>query len=1255
MLKKLISLLAASSLISGVPALAAEKPTSSVAFSYGETEYTREMESLERGLVAVRTDNGVYLSWRLLGTESTPDTVLSSPSFNVYRDGELIVNVSDSTNYLDTEYGESYSVAPVKNGIEGERCSEVNVLNNSYFDIPLQKPDDFTAEDGSIHTYTAGDASCGDLDGDGEYEIILKWDCNAQDNSNDGYTGNVLIDAYKTDGTLLWRIDLGRNIRGGAHYTQFLVYDFDLDGMAELCCKTAPGSKDANGDYVNQASLDGSVISGDNSAVYVDSGGRVPEGDEYYTYFESDGTAADTIFYPYSRDSNGSYWGKDTGGRIDMWNRVDRYLGAVAYIDGEYPAAITVRGYYDRTTIAAYTIENGRLTLAASHDTYDNGGIYGQYGGKYSGQGNHNITVADVDNDGRDEILTGSICFDDDLSVKWCSGRGHGDALHIGDYDPTNPGLEYFSVHESGGYTITESTTASQGQTADYGMTVYSASTGEELFHYSMTKDTGRGIMGNFGMGLYYQLGCHADGGGGSLFKVCGNGTDSDAPSQPALNFRIFWDGDLYEETLDGTSIASWNGYWMEQIFSANGCTSINGTKSNPALSADLFGDWREEVVYPLSNNSALRVFTTTELTDYKLPTLMHDPVYRSGVAAEQTAYNQPPHIGYYLSEDLFTDSIILIEAVPEKTEYEVGESLENITVTATYKSGKTEEIYDYTVSGYDPNTEGQQTITVVYGELSDTFTVTVMPASVRDIILDKDIAGIAIGRRIRLTAEIIPSNAGSTALTWTSSDPETASVDQNGNITGLKEGTAVISVTAGDVSAQCHITVKEEGSYEQIPSYIEISLPDDHVYVSDTEKTSFYGITAAVYDTFGVEVRNAEIEWSCDGDGISVEDGAINVQPNIETGVYMLTASYGNVFRSVDITAEEAEILNEIYIDEDFTNAPSFTMGTEGCSIPVGNITYCLDGGRGGGDTSTGFIPETDDRTGNTYQVFRAGRFSNSNRNPYMLLDTAPNEYDDSIDYVLTAKLCFPPSSAQYTQTMTFSDNGTAVKSIISSDFETGHWYRYSLIRHKGTWYELIYDLASDTLISFAETNVLSDSAINRIDVTSTAAGNKDEHGYNATSKVCIDDLKYYSTDNAVFDVTLTLLDEYGEPMSGEAAISGLTFVSDENGTVRTELPAGVYTAVSGSAEQNICVADDCGFTLTQPMTASVKYENGGVTIRLPETKNIFFVKYNDSVLERIETEKTDGEKFYKPDFEFDRIFIWDDYMAPAEFEVRE
>ncbi|MBQ3427918.1 MAG: rhamnogalacturonan lyase [Clostridia bacterium] len=598
------------------------------------------MEKLDRGLVAITTANGVYLSWRLLGDESTIADIKNAPGFIVYKNGSELARVTDSTNYLDAggSARDSYSVAV----IGGEECEAVKPYGSSYFDIKLDKPKDTVLPDGQTYSYATNDASCGDLDGDGEYEIILKWDCNAKDNSHEGYTGNVILDAYKLDGTKLWRIDLGQNIRAGAHYTQFLVYDFDGDGGAELACKTAPGSKDSKDRYVTKAShvTEIAEVSDDiNKTSYVNSAGRVLDGDEYYTVFDGDGTAIDTIYYPFPRGNIAS-WGNNEG----YGNRVDRFLGTVAYLDGETPYMISVRGYYGKTTVAAMRLNGGELSVYKTFTTES-------VGTQYEGQGNHSMLAADVDNDGCDEIITGSICLDNDLSLKWCGGRGHGDAHHIGNYDPTHEGLEYFTVHESGGYDIYGSTTATFGKAADYGMTVYDAATGEELFHEGASSDTGRGVMADIGMGGYYQI---WSSGNGLYFSNGGTSFSAGSKNGLSQNFRIFWDGDLYDELLDKTTVTDWNGSGMSDIFTASGCTSVNGTKANPALSADILGDWREELVYPTSDSSALRVYMTTELTEYKLPTLMHDPVYRMGVTAEQTAYNQPPHIGYYISEESF-------------------------------------------------------------------------------------------------------------------------------------------------------------------------------------------------------------------------------------------------------------------------------------------------------------------------------------------------------------------------------------------------------------------------------------------------------------------------------------------------------------------------------------------------------------------------------------------------------------------------
>ncbi len=551
----------------------------------------------------------------------------------------------------------------------------------------------------TTYTYSAHECSCADLDGDGKYELVVKWFANHKDNAMPGITGNVYLDAYEMGGEQLWRIDLGRNIRAGQNYTQFVVYDFDKDGVAELSCKTAPGSKDGVGNYVSAASRTDAIKSVDNETVYVNEKGFVLEGDEYYTVFDGrTGAAIDTIYYPVNRyPTNG--WGKTS----DHTNRLDRYLAGVAYLDGKTPSIIAVRGYYGRTTLTAMNLENGRLVIKNQFDTNVDGT-------QYEGQGNHNFIVADIDSDGKDEILLGGICLDDDLDVLWCSYRGHGDAMHIGNYDPTHDGFEFFAVHESGGSVGKDGTTI-----LDYGMTLFDAKTGEEFFHLGNTKDTEACMLSNVGAGGYYQfwgLNMNAYRGMGDknveLIQLSG----------ATSNFRIFWDGDLYDELLDYTSIKNWNGSGFANVFTATNCADTNDNKHTPALQADLFGDWREEVVFPLKGYSTMRVFTTNIYTDYKMKTLMNDSLYRNAIVAQNSAYNQPPHISMYLSEDILNNLGALtgmkITREPARKSYQRGQQLDlaGLEVEAVYKNG-TKKITDFEVSGFDSDKAGTQTLTV--------------------------------------------------------------------------------------------------------------------------------------------------------------------------------------------------------------------------------------------------------------------------------------------------------------------------------------------------------------------------------------------------------------------------------------------------------------------------------------------------------------------------------------------------------------
>ncbi|PZT56695.1 rhamnogalacturonan lyase [Paenibacillus silvae] len=570
----------------------------------------RQMEFLDRGVVAVKTGNGIFVSWRLLGTEG------SNVAFNVYRDG-VKVNASPitgSTNLQDAGGTNSskYTVRAVVGGTEQAASAAASVWGSNYLTVPLQIPAGGTTPDGVAYTYSANDASAGDLDGDGQYELIVKWDpSNSKDNSQSGYTGEVFIDAYNLNGTRLWRISLGKNIRAGAHYTQFMVYDLDGDGKAEVAMKTADGTRDGTGTVIGDASKD-----------YRNSSGYVLSGPEFLTVFNGQtGKAMSTVNYEPAR-GNVSDWGDNYG------NRVDRFLAAIAYLDGERPSLVMARGYYTRTVLVAYNWRNGQLSKLWTFDSNTSGNS------GYAGQGNHNLSVADVDGDGRDEIVYGAMAVDDNGRGLYTTGLKHGDAMHLSDLDPDRPGLEVFQVHET---------------PSNAGISFRDAGTGQLIWGIKTTKDIGRGMAADIDP-RYKGAEVWAD---GSLYTAKGQKLGSTLPS--STNFGIWWDGDLLRELLDSNRIDKWdyaNGKTIN-LLTASGVSSNNGTKSTPSLQADLFGDWREEVVWRTNDSSALRIYTTTALTDKRIYTLMHDPVYRLGIAWQNVAYNQPPHTGFYLGEGM--------------------------------------------------------------------------------------------------------------------------------------------------------------------------------------------------------------------------------------------------------------------------------------------------------------------------------------------------------------------------------------------------------------------------------------------------------------------------------------------------------------------------------------------------------------------------------------------------------------------------
>ncbi len=583
---------------------------------------TAIMEYLDRGIYAVKSGNGMFISWRFNANDK------DDAEFRLFRDDTLIYTskAGEATNYWDASGNSSskYRVDTLVNGnvVNSEDCRFTSGSN--YFDIPLDVPRGGTIN-GEAYTYSPNDCCAGDVDGDGQYEIFVKWDpSNSKDNSQthnpdkgiQGFTGNVYIDCYTLTGKKLWRIDMGKNIRAGQHYTQMAVADFDCDGKAELITKTCDGTIDGTGKAIGNA-----------NANYVNSSGTILTGPEYMTLFEgATGAALDTIDFPVPRGDATSNTAKSTWGD-NYGNRCERYNCAIAYLDGVHPSAIYGRGYYTRLSLSAVDVKDGKLVKKWVYDTgfNKNDPAYGC--------GNHNVMVADFDNDGRQEVCMGASCIDDNGKLLWSTKLLHGDAMHIGDLVPNREGIEVFLCHEDG----------------KYGISLVDGKSGQIIWHYDGDKDTGRCcadniVAGNSGAEFWGSRPANA------VFDVSGKQIGN---KWPATNFLIYWDGDLERELLDDITItdgAAINNY--PTIFTATGCASNNGTKAVPCLTADLFGDWREELVLRTDDNSKLRVWCTNTETKYRLTTLMHDMQYRMQCGCQQSSYNQPPHPSFYLGTE---------------------------------------------------------------------------------------------------------------------------------------------------------------------------------------------------------------------------------------------------------------------------------------------------------------------------------------------------------------------------------------------------------------------------------------------------------------------------------------------------------------------------------------------------------------------------------------------------------------------------
>lgn len=660
-----------------------------------------QAETFNRSIMAMhKSTGGNFISWRMLPTDPKNATYDLYAGDNVVKTGLTATCYTHSSGTVATKYK-----VVVKDGDGNviDTSAEAQTWSDIYKTMTLDRPeggsfsytkgqlgkDKPTTDSIGYYSYYPLEASVADADGDGEWEIVVKWEPTARkDNSEDGFTGSCIIDSYHLNPYTgnetpqrMWRIDLGPNIRCGSHYTQFMYYDFNGDGHAELICKTAPGSKDGQGNYVSQAADDETIRATDDTKDWRTTKGRIMDGPEFLTVFDGiTGRAIHTIWYNPNRafltgraSRYSEAWGDDYG------NRGERFLACVAHLEGQdKPAsAVMCRGYYTRAYLWAVdfdgeklstkwlhasltktrvevTDSNGKKTAKTySSNTSGKGDVYTAYG-----QGCHSVAAGDVDGDGCDEIMYGGAAIDHDGSLLYTTGLGHGDAHHLGDFLPDRPGLEFFMPHEDG----------------NNGWHLRDAATGELLVWKPMNGDIGAGLCGDIDLdyrGAEFWVADTEN----NVFDTEGNVIST---SRPNYRFRIYWDGTLQDNVTDKTRITAYNKGKNNIVLDAQGVIK-NGSKEPPVLQADLFGDWREEIIYCSSSDSAtLRIYSSTYPTVYSVPTLMSDHLYRLSIAWQNVAYNQPPHLSYYLPDRFATRFNIVGTGQKEQT-INLGESIEPI------------------------------------------------------------------------------------------------------------------------------------------------------------------------------------------------------------------------------------------------------------------------------------------------------------------------------------------------------------------------------------------------------------------------------------------------------------------------------------------------------------------------------------------------------------------------------------------------
>ena len=783
----------------------------------------------------------------------------ANTAFNLYRDGNKVnANpITDKTNYVDGKgtLQSKYVVKAVVGNKEIDASAATEVWAQQYKTLKLRRPG---------NNYTPNDMSVGDVDGDGEYELFVKWNPdNAKDNSQSGRTDKVYIDCYKMNGTFLWRIDLGINIRAGAHYTQFQVFDYDGDGKAEMVVKTAPGTKDGKGKNV--------IMGKDNpNADYRNANGYILTGPEYLTVFEgATGAEINTIAYNPGR-GNVSGWGDNYG------NRVDRFNACTAYLDGVHPSVVMCRGYYTQSHLVAYDFKDGKLVQRWEHHSTQKGeGAYGE--------GNHNVCVADVDGDGYDEIIYGSACIDHDGKLYYRTGYGHGDAMHVSQMDPSTPDLEGWFCHEEKG--------------SAYGYEMRNLRTGKVIFGMKTNTDNGRCMAADIDA-KHKGFECWSSF-GNNVFDCKGNVIST---KKPSVNFRIYWDGDLQDELLDGTKIDKWNGNGTTRLITLKG-NSINGTKSNPCLSADIFGDWREEVItYNGSDPSEIFIYTTTIGSDYRLFTPMHDAVYRCGIAWQNTSYNQPPHLGFYIGDG--------VDKVKQPDIYLNKKQQPQVPTEATleFKGSLEQELF----AG-----ESLSDITFTFG------------GAATDVKVNGSIGGVNVdkkGNSVTITG--IPVNGGGTLT-----------VETVGGDKVLKQTVTVNVVNTGDKKRIAFITDKtsEDFAGNKMLPMLE-DCDDFYVRVIDASNAN---VDLQAFDMVLISeetASNAPIMASLEGLEKPMLSMKVHGYKNAEGAWGWAANGYGDNTTATTLVVDEAFLNHPVFKNVNFVNGNEVQMVSE---VNVKALTY--------------------------------------------------------------------------------------------------------------------------------------------------------------------------------------------------------------------------------------------------------------------------------------------------------------------------